>query len=326
MLSLDKLRVWLRMLFARKREVQRLDAELNFHLEELTAENLARGMSPTEARQKALRAFGNPMLVREQAGNTWSWNRLELLAHNVRIGIRTLARTPGFAIVSILIIAIGMGTNAALFTVVRSVLLKPLPFREPERLIRLYEHSTDDKFPRNDVAGGIFAEWKKQSHGFSELASAVWSGVQPIGFRRTTAGKSIGRHVFLEFVFNIWSTAGTRTNLQCDRRSTLCQCHGDSHLGTVEAPLRRRSHNPESGDSPRCESVHSHRHHAALVYLSGPECAAVDADLSRNQCGGDAGSRFSRLRRRRTTKTRSDGNRGHSGAVSNYFENTESAS
>src|SRR5216683_7263248 len=115
MLSLDKLRVWLRMLFARKREVQRLDAELNFHLEELTAENIARGMSPTEARQKALRAFGNPMLVREQAGDTWSWNRLELPAHNVRIGIRTLARTPGFAIVSILIIAIGIGTNAALF-------------------------------------------------------------------------------------------------------------------------------------------------------------------------------------------------------------------
>ena len=166
----DKLRMRLRMLFSRKHEVHRLDAELNFHLEELTAENIASGMNPMEARQAALRTFGNPILVREQAGDTWSWNRLERLGHNVRIGIRTLTRTPGFALVSILIIAIGIGTNAALFTVVRSVLLKPLPYRDPSRLIRLYEHSTDDKFPRNDVAAGIFAEWKRQNHGFSELA------------------------------------------------------------------------------------------------------------------------------------------------------------
>ena len=166
----DKLRRRLRMLFSRKHEVHRLDAELNFHLEELTAENIASGMNPMEARQAALRTFGNPILVREQAGDTWSWNRLERLAHNVRIGIRTLARTPGFAVVSILITAIGIGTNAALFTVVRSVLLKPLPYRDPSRLIRLYEHSTDDRFPRNDVAAGIFAEWKRQNHGFSELA------------------------------------------------------------------------------------------------------------------------------------------------------------
>jgi predicted permease len=64
----------------------------------------------------------------------------------------------------------GIGTNVALFTVVRSVLLKPLPFKEPARLIRLYEHSSDDRFPYNSVAGGIFAEWKKQSHTFSDLA------------------------------------------------------------------------------------------------------------------------------------------------------------
>lgn len=169
---LDKLRMRLRMLFGRKHEVHRLDAELNFHLEELTAENIASGMNPMEARQAALRTFGNPILVREQAGDTWSWNRLERLAHNVRIGVRTLARTPGFAVVSILIIAIGIGANVALFTVVRAVLLKPLPFKEPARLIRLYEHSSDDKFPYNDVAGGVFSEWKSKNHSFSDLALA----------------------------------------------------------------------------------------------------------------------------------------------------------
>ena len=167
---LEKMRMRIKMFLCRGREVQRLDAELNFHVERQTAENIAAGMSPEEARQAALRVFGNPTLLREQVGETWSWNWLELFVHDLRIGIRALARTPGFALLTILVIAIGIGANVALFTVVRSVLLKPLPFREPARLLRLYEHSTDDKFPYNGSAGGIFAEWKKQNHGFSDLA------------------------------------------------------------------------------------------------------------------------------------------------------------
>src|SRR5439155_4236940 len=131
---------------------------------------IAAGLSPDEASYAARRFFGNTTLLREQARDTWSWNRLELFLQNLRISMRTLARTPAFAFVSILVIAIGIGANVALFTVVRSVLMKPLPFKDPERLVRLYEHSADDKFVYNEVAGGIFAEWNKQSHGFSDLA------------------------------------------------------------------------------------------------------------------------------------------------------------
>ena len=167
---LEKIRMQLEMLLHRRREVQRLDAELRFHLEQQIAENIAGGMTLVEARYAARRAFGNPTLLREQARETWNWSTIETVFRNLRISIRTLARTPGFAFVSILVIAIGIGANVALFTVVRSVLLKPLPFKEPERLIRLYEHSADDKFPYNMSAGGIFAEWKKQSHSFSDLA------------------------------------------------------------------------------------------------------------------------------------------------------------
>src|SRR5260370_11777189 len=136
---LEKIRMQLEMLLHRRREVQRLDAELRFHLEQQIAENMVSGMSPQEARYAARQAFGNPTLLGEQARETWSWNRAELVLQNMRIGIRTLARTPGFAFISILVIAIGICANVALFTVVRSVLLKPLPFKEPERLIRLFE-------------------------------------------------------------------------------------------------------------------------------------------------------------------------------------------
>src|SRR6267154_6089040 len=167
---LEKIRMQLEMLLHRRREVQRLDAELRFHLEQQIAENIAGGMTLVEARYAARRAFGNPTLLREQARETWNWSTIETVFRNLRISIRTLTRTPGFAFISILVIAIGIGANVALFTVVRSVLLKPLPFKEPERLIRLYEHSVDDKFPYNMASGGIFAEWKKQSHSFSDLA------------------------------------------------------------------------------------------------------------------------------------------------------------
>jgi predicted permease len=167
---LNNLRMRLRMLFYRRREVERLDAELNFHLEQQTNENIERGMAPIEARQAALRTFGNPTLVREQAGESWSWNSLALFVNSLRMGCRTLSRTPGFAIISILVIAIGIGANVALFTVVRSVLLKPLPFREPGRLLRLYEYDAESKLPYNSSAAGIFAAWKERTRSFSDLA------------------------------------------------------------------------------------------------------------------------------------------------------------
>ena len=115
------------MLFRRKQADAHLDDELQFHLDQQIAENIASGMSTEEARRTALRSFGNPTALRDQSRESWSWNWAEQLWRDIRIGIRTLARTPGFAIISILVIAIGIGANVALFTVVCSVLLRPLP-------------------------------------------------------------------------------------------------------------------------------------------------------------------------------------------------------
>ncbi len=95
---------------------------------------------------------------------------MNTLFQDLRYGLRMLAKNPGFTAVAVLTLALGIGATTALFTVVRSVLLRPLPFKNPERLVRLYEHSSDDKFAYNTVAGGVFAEWRKQSHGFSDLA------------------------------------------------------------------------------------------------------------------------------------------------------------
>lgn len=161
------------MLVSRGKAGTRLDEELQYHLDRQIAENVAAGMSPVAARSEALRSFGNPALLREQTRATWSWNALEQFLRDLRIGARTLRRTPGFTVVAILVMALGIGANVALFTVVRGVLLRPLPFNDPSRLLMLYENTSiggSQGFPYNNVAGGIYHAWKTENDTFSSLA------------------------------------------------------------------------------------------------------------------------------------------------------------
>jgi hypothetical protein len=138
---LEQLRMRLQMLLGRERAGTRLNDELAFHLDRQIAENVAAGMTPNEARYSALRTFGNPALLREQTRTSWSWNGLESLLRDFRLAFRALCRTPGFMAIAIVVMALGIGANVALFTVVRTVILKPLPFKDPDRLLMLYEDS-----------------------------------------------------------------------------------------------------------------------------------------------------------------------------------------
>src|SRR5882762_6530337 len=155
----------------RKRD-QDVERELQSDLELEEEEQREHGVPPEEARYAALRAFGNPTLIREQTRAIWSWNWLESLARDLRFSLRTLRRTPGFTVIAILVMALGIGANVALFTVVRGVLLKPLPFLDPNRLVMLYESGLlgDDTTGTNVVSGGIYAEWKKRNRSYNSLA------------------------------------------------------------------------------------------------------------------------------------------------------------
>ena len=157
-----------RMLFGRREAGERLDAELRFHLDNQIAENRSAGMSDVEARRAALRSFGNPALLRDQSRASWAWNWLESVWRDFCYSSRTLRRTSGFTAVAVTVMALGIGANVALFTVVRSVLLKPLPFEDPDRLLVLYENPKGDV--RNVVAGGIYREWKQFNQSFQRMA------------------------------------------------------------------------------------------------------------------------------------------------------------
>ena len=106
---LTQLQMRIEMLFKRSKASTRLDAELRFHLDQQIAENIAAGMSAEDARSAAMRAFGNPVLLREESRATWSWAWLESLLQDVRIGFRTLRRTPGFSLIAIAVMALCIG-------------------------------------------------------------------------------------------------------------------------------------------------------------------------------------------------------------------------
>jgi predicted permease len=150
-----------------------LERELRSDLELEEEEQREQGLSPEEAPYAARRAFGNPTLIREHTRAAWGWSWLEQFLRDVKYGARTLLRSPGFSLISVLVMAVGIGATTSLFTVVRAVLLRPLPFRDSGKLVMLYEHfrhkTLGDGF--NAVAPGDYREWRSETHGFEDMAA-----------------------------------------------------------------------------------------------------------------------------------------------------------
>ncbi len=142
---LEVMRMRLRLLFRRGRELQRLDAELQYHLDRQTAENIAAGMPADEARRSALRSFGNPVLLREQAREAWSWNWPESLLRDVRYALRQLHKSLGFALTAVLTLAIGLGSASAIFCLMDTLWLHPMHVPDAGHLVRLFSTSPQDQ-------------------------------------------------------------------------------------------------------------------------------------------------------------------------------------
>ena len=156
--------------FARRNHDNELAHELNAHLQHEIDDFLAQGLAPEEAKRRAYIKLGSSSRIRE---DVWQWNSLALvegILRDLNHAARALAHAPGFAIMAILVMALGIGANTTLFTVVRSVLLKPLPFADPDHLVMLYERSSVAEYPYNVIAPGVYQEWQKQAHGFLSMA------------------------------------------------------------------------------------------------------------------------------------------------------------
>jgi predicted permease len=166
---------WLRLqAVTKRRQLDRdLQDELAFHLAMRERQNRDSGFDPDEARYAARRKFGNVAAIKERNRDMWTFANLETLWKDLRYGARMLAKSPAFALVAVLTLALGIGANTAIFSVVDAMLLRPLPYPEPDRLVRIWESSLKYDSPRNVVNPFNFLDWRDHSHSFEAMAAII---------------------------------------------------------------------------------------------------------------------------------------------------------
>ena len=183
-----------------------LDADIRDHIERETADNVERGMTPDDARAAALKKFGSTALAKEGARAVWIPVWCDQLVQDARYGLRMLRRSPGFSLVVILTLAIGIGLITAVFSVVNAVLVRPLSYPNPERLVWI--SSYDDRGNRDEfVASPDFVAWRDQATSLDRLAGFFVAG------ERIDVGDEVVPARIAAVTDGFWDLAGARPEL-----------------------------------------------------------------------------------------------------------------
>jgi putative ABC transport system permease protein len=164
----SRLRYWLRAITRRSRVENEMDVELRFHVETRAEDLMRGGMAREEALRRARMEFGGVDLAKEECRDARGGNFFDTLFRDLRYGARTLLRSPGLTATAVIALALGIGANAAIFSVVDAVLLRPLAYNEPDRLVTLLHGGT------NPVAVANYIDWRDQSHSFEAMSAAEY--------------------------------------------------------------------------------------------------------------------------------------------------------
>ena len=191
MLWLQRLAMRLRTLVLRGRTTREVDAELRFHIDRETTENIERGMSPDAARTAALRAFGGVQRFKEEVRDEHGFAVLDQLRQDLAYTARAALRSPGFTAIVVLTLALGVGATTAIFSVVRGVLLRELPFTAPDRLVRLWAANPATNDARAGLSVPDFDDWQRLGTSFERMAAystlptglALVDGGEPVRLR-----------------------------------------------------------------------------------------------------------------------------------------------
>jgi macrolide transport system ATP-binding/permease protein len=215
----------------RKRDAD-LERELQSDLELEEEEQRANGLSAEEARHATRRAFGNTTLIREHIHETWGWAPVERLLQDARYAMRQLWRSPGFSIVAMLTLALGIGATTAIFTLVYDVMLRPLPFAQPDRLVTIKEKVAEwsNLYPTLPVSANHFTFWQQHNRTFHSMAIMQQYSV-PLG--------ASGRPLQVEA---LWATPGIFSVLQIEpelgRKFTVDEAQqGHEHVAILTYDL-----------------------------------------------------------------------------------------
>lgn len=160
---------WVRLFSQRQQMMDDLDQDIRDFIERETQDNVERGMPPDEGRYAALRKFGNVTRVKEETREVWSFGWLEQLRGDVRYGFRLLRKSPSFTVVAILTLALGIGANTAMFSIVNAVLIRPLPYAHSERLVAVSNYLP--KMQASVVLNPDFGVWRNDNKVFEQLAA-----------------------------------------------------------------------------------------------------------------------------------------------------------
>jgi predicted permease len=161
----------LRGLCEHERLERELDEEVRFHLEMQIEDNLKAGMTPADARYSALRSFGGLDRMKETYRERSTFAFVETMAQDLRYAVRTLRKSPGFTMTSVAVLALAIGANTATFSVLNAVLLRPLPYRSPERLAILWTEDRTRNFREGRSALWDAEEWRGQNQSFADMAT-----------------------------------------------------------------------------------------------------------------------------------------------------------
>jgi predicted permease len=193
-----------------------LERELRSDFELEKEEQRERGLSSKEAHYAALRAFGNPTLIREQTHATWSWSWLESLTSDLKYGLRGMGRNPGSTIFAILIVGLGIGGASTVFSVVNAMLLRPLPFRDPGQLVWI---SNGENY---STQAEHYIDLREQNHSFSDLAG--WFAFYNSGDKELTGTGEPERITSVPVTGNFFTLLGVEPAI--GRSFTKEECQG----------------------------------------------------------------------------------------------------
>src|SRR5690349_16315868 len=249
---------WWQRLWRRRQMEEQLEKEVRFHLDQQTNDLIAHGHDPKEARRQARLTFGGPEQVKEECRDARGTRWLEDLWQDSRYALRTLRKKPGFAAVSVLTLALGIGASTAIFSAVDPILFEPLPYPHAGRIVMIWDVFNAS---RSDVTFHSYRELVERSRSFDAIA--VMKPWQPT--MTGPAGTIEWAERERELLPCAGRIAGARTRLPGVRRSVQGSQSSDSQRRIVAAALRRRQDDRGARGQARRRHLYRHRRDAARV-------------------------------------------------------------